>query len=229
MEYISNVLWQDDSLLVIDKPPGLLCLPDGYDRSLPHVRQVLEPEWGSLWIVHRLDKETSGVLILARSGTAHRSLSEQFSQHSVDKRYHALVCGDLGWERRDVNLPLRSQVGRRKRTVADQQNGKPAVTIFQQLENFDQVALVEARPLTGRTHQIRAHLYAIHCSILADPLYGPANKAIPFRLPRMALHALEITLNHPITHQTMVFAAPYPDDFANALEALRRTAPAPGA
>jgi hypothetical protein len=153
-----------------------------------------------------------------------RDLSAQFSEHRVSKRYHTLITGDLDWESKEVRLPLRSQVGRRKRTIVDPKSGKPAVTIFRQLENFGETALVEACPLTGRTHQIRAHLYAIHCSILADPLYGPTRDATSPRLERMALHALEISLYHPKNQESMVFTAPYPDDFAAALRELRRAA-----
>ncbi len=216
------ILWQDDDLLAINKPAGLLCLPDGYDPTLNHVRQVLEPDWGRLWIAHRLDKETSGVLILARTAAAHRSLSEQFTEHRITKRYHALICGDLNWAAKVVDLPLRSQVGRRKRTVADPRQGKPAVTRFELLENYGKVALVEARPLTGRTHQIRAHLYAINCSILADPLYGPTHKETSKWLARLGLHALEISLVHPVNQQTLVITAPFPEDFSRAVDEFRQ-------
>ena len=132
-----EVLYQDDGILVINKPAGLATLPDGYDPSLPHIKSVLEPQVGPLWIVHRLDKDTSGVLVLARSAAAHRSLNTQFEERLVSKVYHALVIGNPDWKVKTVSLPLRSNGDRLHRTVVDQARGKPAVTHFKVLERFE--------------------------------------------------------------------------------------------
>src|SRR5512138_2201442 len=103
-----EIIHQDEAILVANKPAGLSTLPDGYDSSLPHVKSLLEQQFGRLWIVHRLDKDTSGVLLLARTAQAHRLLNQQFEQHQVLKVYHALVAGSPGWEEKTVDLPLRA-------------------------------------------------------------------------------------------------------------------------
>jgi RluA family pseudouridine synthase len=166
------VIFTDESLLVINKPSGLLVIPDGYDPTLPHVAGVLASRFGPLWIVHRLDRETSGVLVLARNTEAHRSLNTQFETHQAVKAYHALVAGNPVWQENEVRLPLRTDGDRRHRTVVDRRHGKQAVTRFQVLESFRGWTLLEARPETGRTHQIRAHLSALGLPIVGDRLYG---------------------------------------------------------
>ena len=212
------ILYSDDVLLVIDKPAGLPSLPDGYDPAAPHVRSLLEPHFGRLWIVHRLDRGTSGVLLLARSAEAHRALNTQFDQRQVSKIYHALVNGIPDWEAKTVDLPLRTDVGHKHRTAIDPARGKPAVTHLRVLERFADYTLVEAIPETGRTHQIRSHLAAVGYPLLADALYGSSPVVnIPAIMPRLGLHARELVLSHPVLHSILHFEAPYPEDFVLAL------------
>ena len=215
-----EILSVDDSLLAVNKPAGLLCLPDGYQPELPHLRTLLEPTYGPLWIVHRLDKDTSGVLLLARTTAAHRTLSLQFENRQVQKTYHALVRGSPSWQEKTMDAPLRSAVGRRKRTIIDPHRGKPAVTHFRVLKRFSGYSLVEAIPLTGRTHQIRAHLYALGNAIVRDALYGSLADDPTLPIQRTALHARRISLLHPHTDRELTVTAPYPEDFAACLASL---------
>ena len=209
------VLWSDDHILVINKPSGLLSLPDGYDPSKPHLKSVLEPHFGRLWIVHRLDRGTSGIVVLGRSKGAHRQLNIQFQEGKIEKTYHTLVVGTPPWDQKRVELPLLPDGDRKHRTVVDHAQGKASMTDFRVLQRWDSHSLLEACPKTGRTHQIRAHLRAIGYPIIGDHLYGDASHSLHKLLPRLGLHALDIALNHPATGEHMAFAAPYPDDFSD--------------
>lgn len=226
---LPEIIYQDMHLLVINKPAGLLSIPDGYQPDLPHVVQVLKPAWGPLWVVHRLDRDTSGVLLLARSAEMHRLLNLQFEDRRIQKTYRAVVFGVPRWKQITCDLPLRVNGDRRHRTVVDQTGGKPACTDFMRLHIFRDASLIEARPHTGYTHQIRAHLSNLGFPLLGDPLYR-FPKGIPepdhpylFLPPiqRTALHALRVELEHPITHQPLKFEAPIPTDFSTLLETLR--------
>jgi RluA family pseudouridine synthase len=218
MNSILSILHADDAILVVNKPSGLLSLPDGYDPDKPYLQSVLEPEWGRLWMVHRLDRLASGVLVLTRTADAHRDLNGQFARRQVTKIYHALVTGKPDWETNTVTLPLRANVGRRNRTAVDHRKGKSARTKLRVLEIFEQHALMEARPSTGRRHQIRAHLYARGHPILSDPLYGSGD--ISPLIDRLALHARALQFTHPETKASVSFEAPYPADFSAALRKL---------
>jgi len=222
LDWARLVLAVDGDFLVINKPPGLPTLPDGYDPTRPHVRSVLEPEFGRVWIVHRLDRQTSGVLLVARSASVHRALNLQFDAHLPQKIYHALVMGCPTWESQEVDQPLKPDGDRRHRTVISLQ-GKPALTHLSVLQRFAAHALLEAAPHTGRTHQIRAHLAFCGLPIAADSLYGGGESLPPF-LARMGLHAHALSSQHPATGQPLRCEAPYPDDLAAALEGLRSTA-----
>jgi tRNA pseudouridine32 synthase/23S rRNA pseudouridine746 synthase len=229
---IMEILYQDDAILVVNKPAGLSTLPDGYDPSLPNIRSVLEQQVGPLWVVHRLDKDTSGVLLLARSPSAHRSLNSQFEQRLVSKVYHALIFGNPDWQVKTVSLSLRSNGDRLHRTVVDQVRGKPAVTHFKVLERFSHSSLVEAVPETGRTHQIRAHLYSLGLFILGDKLYrrradlqdyenAPQFDARVDSSILMGLHSRSLEITHPSSGQRMKFKAAYPSEFSAVVEQLR--------
>jgi tRNA pseudouridine32 synthase/23S rRNA pseudouridine746 synthase len=232
-----DILYQDEALLVINKPAGLSTLPDGYDLSLPHIKKILEPDLGKLWIVHRLDKATSGILLLARTAEAHKDLNTQFERHQVAKVYHALVLGQPAWKEKTIRLPLRPNGDRQHRTVIDQTTGKPATTRFKVLELFGEYCLVQAVPETGRTHQIRAHISAEKLAILGDALYGmrlnPQDGIIQLEIPvvrdllvrlagGMALHARSLEITHPLTGERRKFTAPYPDGFVAVLNHLRQ-------
>lgn len=225
----------DEAILVVNKPPGMPTLPDGYDSSAAHIKSVLEPDFGRLWIVHRLDRQTSGILLLARSAEAHRSLNQQFEKHEVRKTYHALILGSPDWDEKTIHLPLRPNGDRRHRTVVDPENGKTAITEARVIQRFGtSLCLVEAVPHTGRTHQIRAHLAAVGYPLAADALYGggkvlwlsliapeTVEKDIPI-LERAALHALSLEFTHPTHLERVKFHTKYAQDLAQVLHILRR-------
>jgi RluA family pseudouridine synthase len=232
------ILWQDDELLVVNKPAGLLVLPDGYDPQAPYLISLLAPTYGRLWIVHRLDRYTSGILVVARNPQIHRALNNQFQRRQVHKVYHALVVGRPDWDHQIVKLPLRADGDRRHRTVVDPRNGKHAETAVRLLERFERCSLVEAVPKTGRTHQIRVHLAARKAPIAADDLYGDgqgiflsqikpnyrpsATKPERPLIDRLALHAWSLSFEHPTSGEACGFQAPYPKDFSITLRHLRK-------
>jgi RluA family pseudouridine synthase len=228
----------DDHLLVVDKPAGLPTLVDGYNPEAPCLVAMLKQAYDPLWVVHRLDRETSGVMIFARSAEAHRGLNTQFEKRQVSKAYHALVFGSPTWNKMTVKLELRPDGDRAHRTLVDPRRGKPAVTRLRVLERFGPYTLIEALPQTGRTHQVRVHLAAQGCPLVGDGLYGDGRgvllseispgyhlDAAPDERPlmsRLGLHARSLTLAHPLTEEKLFFETGYPKDFARALRGLSR-------
>jgi tRNA pseudouridine32 synthase/23S rRNA pseudouridine746 synthase len=209
------ILWEDETLVVVNKPAGLLSLPDGYDPTKPHLRSVLEPETGRLWIVHRLDRETSGVLVLARTPAAHRELNLQLDRGEFEKVYLAILSGRPCWSSLRLELPLKVDGDRRHRTVPDPLGGKPARTDFQVLACHSDYAWAEAILHTGRTHQIRAHAAALGHPLLGDRLYAHGMDVEHPTIERLGLHALQLSFFHPIHKERLVFTAPYPADLAS--------------
>ena len=222
----NSILYVDNALLVVNKPAGLPTLVDGYNPEKPYLVGLLKQTYDPLWTVHRLDKDTSGVIVFARTAAAHRHLNTQFEQRQANKVYHVLVFGSPPWETLTVDLPLRVDGDRKHRTVVDAKRGKPAVTGLRVLERLGIISEIEAAPHPGRTHQIRVHLAAQGYPIVADTLYGPklAPEAAP--MERLGLHARSLSLAHPETGAEMHFEAPYPQDFAEALVKLRTPNPA---
>ena len=222
-----SIIYSDKELLIVNKPPGIATVPGGWEKDAPNLVELLEADLGRVWIVHRLDKITSGAIVFARTAEAHRTLSLLFESRSVTKTYHTIVCGAPRWNEHTARHPLRINVGHGHRTVVDHVKGKPAKTRFHVLERFavpapDRgYALLEAMPATGRTHQIRAHLAALGFPILADSLYGaPLVGQDSILSPhRPALHAY--SLEFEFNGTPFSFTAPYPDDFAQALQKLR--------
>jgi RluA family pseudouridine synthase len=231
------ILHSDDSLLAIDKTAGILSIPDRWDPEAPDALTELKASWGKLFVVHRLDKDTSGVLVFARSAEAHKSMSEAFESRSVSKVYRALVHGSPAWDETACELPLRPDGDKLHRTVVDMHKGKPSATSFSVIARYKDHALVEARPLTGRTHQIRVHLATLGHPCLCDPLYGDGRpfllsklkkrwKGDPFNerplLERAALHALSAEFPHPASGAIIKIEAPLPKDMRASIAQLEK-------
>ncbi len=225
-----DILYQDEHLIVVNKPAGLSVLPEGWEPDAPYLVKMLEedPSTGShcpdeisggrkIWVIHRIDKVTSGVVVFALTADAHRSLNIQFEKHQVDKKYHAVVNGLPMWDEKVTKFPLRINVGHKHRTMVDNKNGVRSETHFKVLKRGRALSLLEAIPMTGRTHQIRVHAYALGFPLLGDMLYSAPETDI---ISRPALHAYSLTFNHPVSNERVSFTAPYPPDFKKALQRL---------
>ncbi len=230
MKFIPDytVLFSDDDIVVLNKRSGLLIAADRYDADAPRLDLSAEKEFGRLFAVHRIDKDTSGVLVYARNAESHRALSMQFENREVEKTYHCLINGRPLWRTLHVDLPLQPDGDARHRTVANKRFGKPTVTDFKLLGVCGPYSWIEAKPRTGRTHQIRVHLAENGLCIVCDPLYSGNQKPVKLSglkknwhgdefaeqplLNRLALHAYQLTITHPKTGERMTFTAPYPKD-----------------
>ncbi|GEJ57379.1 RluA family pseudouridine synthase [Anaeromyxobacter diazotrophicus] len=228
------VLYQDEHLAAVDKPAGRLVIPG---RGAPErtVQAEAEEALGRLWVVHRLDRGTSGVLLFARSAAAHRALNLAFDRHEVEKRYLALVRGAPPTEARLDAAIAPARRGRMRPARPGEERGKAAVTRVRLLEAFPArpplpaLALVEARPETGRTHQIRVHLAWAGTPLAVDPDYGDAGPLTgeggAVLLARTPLHAAGLALRHPISGAPLAIEAPLPEDLARTLAAAGATTP----
>jgi RluA family pseudouridine synthase len=210
-----KILYEDQYLIVVDKPAGLPVLPDGWEKEAPYLVKMLEEEFGRIFIVHRLDKITSGVMVFARDADTHRALNSQFENHEAEKTYHAILEGNPKWDEKTAKHPLRANVGHKHRTMVDNKNGKPSETRFKVIKRYPESALVEAKPMTGRTHQIRVHAYALGHPLVGDSLYGAQGMHMT---PRPMLHAQSLSFIHPATNERIKFTVPHPADFEDALK-----------
>lgn len=190
-----------------------------------------------IYAVHRIDKDTSGIVIYAKTAEAHRALSMSFEKREVHKTYHALAHGRPVWDETEVNDPLRADGDLKHRTVRDKRHGKESLTIFRNIGSCGKFCWIEAKPVTGRTHQIRVHLQLSGLPIACDPLYGDGKPLFlsaikrswrgdsfterPL-LDRLALHAWRVELAHPITGEPMVITAPYPRDLESTRKQLKK-------
>jgi 23S rRNA pseudouridine1911/1915/1917 synthase len=230
-----SILHEDAELLVLNKPPGLVVHPAaGHDEHtlvnalLHHCRNQLSGIGGveRPGIVHRLDKDTSGCLVVAKTDRAHRHLAAQFEEREVEKLYDAIVCGELSALEGEVSAAIARHPSHRKRMAVTQGEGRAARTSYRVLERLQGATLVEAVLHTGRTHQIRVHFQHLRHPLVGDFTYGKRpNKRLAeltgYTAPRQMLHAKELSFTHPCTDELVTFEAPWPEDFRAALSALR--------
>jgi 23S rRNA pseudouridine1911/1915/1917 synthase len=223
-----TVLYEDDDVLIVDKPAGLLTVPTEArekDTLWSRAQHYLQHRYGGrprAGIVHRLDKDTSGALVFARNRAAHHELQDRFRTHAIDREYVALVEG-LPKDTGTFDADLVREGGLRRSVARAGQEGRRAVTRYRTLERFGVAALVSIRPETGRTHQIRVHFSSAGHPVLGDRVYGNAKLA-----PRQMLHARRLGFPHPRTGEHVSAESPVPEDFEKALGALRAKKKRPG-
>ncbi len=231
-----DIVFEDKSLLVLNKPAGLVVHPAAGHEEHTLVNALLHHCGGELsgiggvarpGIVHRLDKETSGCLVVAKNDETHVALSAQFAGRTVKKIYHAIVCGELARESGEIHAAIARHPSHRKRmAVREDQSGRAAHTGWDVLKRLNAATLVEAQLHTGRTHQIRVHFQFLGHPLVGDATYGARqNRKLTeltgYEPPRVMLHARELSFVHPRTKKPMSFEAPLPADFREALKLLR--------
>lgn len=230
-----EILFEDKDLLVLNKPPGLVVHPAAGHEEHTLVNALLHHCAGQLsgiggvarpGIVHRLDKETSGCLVVAKNDAAHIGLAEQFAGRLLEKIYHAVVCGQIAKETGEIRASIARHPTHRKRMAVTDGSGREAWTSYRTLQQLRGATLIEACLHTGRTHQIRVHFQHLGNPIVGDPTYGAtANKRLAelanYTAPRQMLHARKLTFVHPATREKLSFEAPWPQDFKEALTALK--------
>ena len=239
-----TLIYADEDMIAVNKAAGLLVAADRWDIEAPRLDLLIQKELPQiaplcqkLYAVHRIDKDTSGILLYALNAEAHRALNTAFQEREIKKTYRLLIHGRVSEEQFTVDLPLRADGDALHRTVVDKRRGKEAITHFTVLETFRQFSLLEARPVTGRTHQIRAHLAAAGYPIVCDSLYGSGKPVLLSELKqrwhgdvyteqplirRLALHAYQLEGIHPRTSEPFSFTAEYAKDFKSTVHQLQK-------
>lgn len=224
-----DILYEDEDVILVNKPKGMVVHPAAghYSGTLVnalmyHCRDSLSGINGVLrpGIVHRIDMDTTGVIIACKNDVSHRSIAEQLKEHSITRRYQAIVHGRLKTDEGTVDAPIGRNPQDRKKMSINERNGKPAVTHYHVLNRFRDYTHIECRLETGRTHQIRVHMASIGHPLLGDAVYGPAR--CPYRLEGQTLHAGVLGFVHPRSGKYMEFSAPLPEYFEKLLRTLPR-------
>lgn len=223
-----DILYEDEDILVVNKPKGMVVHPAAghYSGTLVnalmyHCKDNLSGINGVLrpGIVHRIDMDTTGSILVCKNDAAHQELAKQLKEHSIRRIYHAIVHGNIKEPEGTIDAPIGRHPLERKKMSINYQNGRPAVTHYKVLERFGQYTYVSCQLETGRTHQIRVHMASIHHPLLGDQVYGPAK--CPFLLSGQTLHAKILGITHPRTGEYMEFDAPLPEYFENLLQKFK--------
>ena len=224
-----DILYEDKDVLVVNKPKGMVVHPAAGHYTGTLVNAVMAHCGSSLsgingvmrpGIVHRIDKDTTGALLICKNDMAHRDLAEQLKCHSIKRRYRAIVQGNLKSDEGTIEGPIGRHPTERKKMAINFKNGKEAVTHYKVLERFGNATYVECQLETGRTHQIRVHMSSIGHPLLGDTVYGSSKN--PYHLEGQALHAMILGFVHPGTGEYMEFSAPIPEYFEKLLIKLRK-------
>ena len=224
-----DILYEDQDLILINKPKGMVVHPAAghYSHTLVnglmyHCKDQLSGINGVMrpGIVHRIDMDTTGVIIACKNDMAHSSIAAQLKEHSITRRYQAIVHGVIAEDEGTVDAPIGRHQTERKKMCINYNNGRNAITHYQVLRRFEQYTYVECRLETGRTHQIRVHMRHIHHPLVGDPLYGKGNGRMNLDLDRQFLHSWSVQFEHPITGEVVSCRDELPWDLAAALEEL---------
>lgn len=222
-----DILYEDQDILVVNKPKGMVVhpAPGHYTGTLVnaimyHCKDNLSGINGVMrpGIVHRIDMDTTGSLLICKNDRAHQALAEQLKEHSITRKYHAIVHGRLKEDEGTIDKPIGRHPIDRKKMSVHCTNGREAITHYRVLKRFQQFTYIECQLETGRTHQIRVHMSSIGHPILGDQIYGPAK--CPYKLQGQTLHAKVLGITHPTTGEYMEFDAPLPDYFQALLEKM---------
>ncbi|MCM2285422.1 MAG: RluA family pseudouridine synthase [Desulfobacula sp.] len=226
----TDIVFEDDHLLVIHKKAGMVVHPAPGNLTgtlvnalLHHSPDILGigEEKNRAGIVHRLDKDTSGLMVIAKTSQALSFLQKEFKERRVEKNYLALVTGNLPEDRGEINLPIGRHPVKRKMMAVNYETGKPALTLWKVQKRFKEACLVEIALKTGRTHQIRVHFYETGHPLLGDPVYQPGRlRKKKSRVPWQMLHSQRLSFRHPYSGQRMEFTAELPEDFLRVLALL---------
>lgn len=224
-----DIIYEDSDVLLVNKPKNMVVhpAPGHYEGTIVnavmyHCRDALSGINGVLrpGIVHRIDKDTTGSLIICKNDEAHNHIAAQLKEHSINRRYRAIVWGRIKEEEGTIDAPIGRHPNDRKKMAVNERNGKRAVTHYRVLERFDKFTYIECRLETGRTHQIRVHMASIGHPILGDEVYSSAKS--PYKVNGQTLHAMLLGFMHPSTKEYMEFEAPLPEYFEELLRKLRK-------
>jgi 23S rRNA pseudouridine1911/1915/1917 synthase len=231
-----TILHHDEAIIVIEKPAGLLAIPDRYDQSRSSALTWLRARVGEVLVVHRIDRDTSGVMLFARTAEAHATLNSQFEGRSVEKEYDAVVDGTVAGEEGTIDAPIGPDARHEGQMRVDLTRGKPSVTDYNVLQRFRGFTRVRAMPHTGRQHQIRVHFASLGHPLTVDPLYGTRESFMlssvkkNYRtsgderplIARLTLHAARLSFDHPITRVRATFDCAMPKDMRALITQLSK-------
>lgn len=232
-----DILYEDDHMVVINKEAGMLTVADRWNQQSLHLQSYLRNKYGEIFTIHRLDKDTSGVICFAKNAEAHKILSEKFETRDIDKTYIALVSGSLEDEG-EIDAPLVLSETKPGTTIVHKK-GKPSFTTYKVINRYSLFSTVEVKIHTGRMHQIRVHMAHIGCPLFIDPVYGRRSefflseiKGRRYRqgkfseenerplMSRLSLHSLRLSFDHPVTGEQMIFEAPLPKDIKAVIKQM---------